>query len=149
MGVDVKVFIAELKAHDDRRAVVQEMRRTLRKAIPPVTEKIRAYAVAILPSRGGLGAWVAESKISASIKYGSRSAGVYLKGSRQSGKGKADLKRADAGQIRHPSWGRRGQGQWHAQAVPSGWFTTPARDESTWRQAADEALDTAYARIRG
>jgi hypothetical protein len=148
MAVSMEEFVRELKAFDGRRAVVQAMRRGLRAAVPPTTGRIRTNAVSILPRLGGLGRWAAESKITATVRYAGRSAGVKLKGSRKSLKNKSDLNRLDAGTVRHPSWGRRGGGQWHTQTVSRGWFTTPAVDAPEWRDAVDREVDKALDEIR-
>lgn len=142
-------FVAELKAFDDRREVVKALRKALRKPIPPVRKAIKARALATLPSGGGLNVWTAGTRVSAQLKVAGRSAGVRLKGSRKSAKGKSDLNRLDAGTVRHPSWGRRGKDQWHVQSVRPGYFTEPATEVDQWRAAALDALDEALRTIRG
>lgn len=142
-------FARELKAFDDRREVVKALRTSLRKPLPPVRKAIKGRALATLPRSGGLNAWVAATRVSAQLKTSGRAAGIRLRGSRKSGKGKADLARLDAGTTRHPSWGRRGPGQWHTQSVTPGFFTNPATEVEQWRTAALDALDTALRTIRG
>lgn len=149
MAVPMKVFIAELRAFEGRREVVQAMRRQIRKPLPKVRREIKRHAVSILPSRGGLGAWAAAARVTATIRYTSaRSAGVRLKGSRKSLREKSDLNRLDKGMARHPAWGRRGPGQWSTQAVPAGWFSTPVLESEEWRAEIDRAVDTAFDKIR-
>lgn len=150
MATDIKAFVAELRAFEGRREVVKAMRRRITRPVPAVRARIQAYAVAILPSSGGLGPWVAASRISASVRYASaRSAGVRLRGSRKSRAGKSDLTRIDAGQVRHPTWGRRSRNAWHTQSVAPGWFTTPATETPQWRDEIDSAVDEAFDKIRG
>lgn len=145
----MKVFIAELKQFDDRRVVVKTMRRRINKPVPALRKKIRAHAIATLPRRGGLGRWTAKATISSSVRYSSaRTAGVKLKGSRKSTNDKSDLKRLDAGRVRAPSWGHRGRGAWHTQAVQPGWFTEPASDNQQWRDVVEAAVDEAFDTIR-
>lgn len=149
MAVDVATFVRELRAFDDRRAVVKAMRRAITKPVPAVRRRIRDYAVDILPHRGGLGAWAAAASIAASIRYASaRSAGVKLKGSRKSARDKSDLDRLDRGTVRAPSWGHRSAASWHTQAVTPGWFTRPATESTEWFTAVDQAVDQAFDAIR-
>jgi hypothetical protein len=140
-------FRSELRAFDGRRVVLKELRAELRKPLPKFRADVKRHAVAILPSSGGLGAWVAKATITLSARDRGRSAGIRLKGSRRSGKGKADLTRMDAGRTRHPSWGRKGAGQWHSQSVPPGFFTEPF-DRQEWSELADRAVDRAFEQIR-
>jgi hypothetical protein len=55
----------------------------------------------------------------------------------------SDVKRLDAGRVRHPSWGRRGPNQWHMQRVRAGYFTEPSVELEQWRAAALVAVDEA------
>lgn len=148
MAVSFDEFRRELRAFEGRKAVLKELRAELRKPLPQLRKDVRAHAVSILPTSGGLGAWVAKSTITLSVRDRGRAAGVRIKGSRRSGKGKADLTRIDAGRVRHPSWGRKGAGQWHTQTVPTGFFTEPVGDVEQWRTAADTALERAFDQIR-
>jgi len=149
VATSMTAFIAELRAFDGRRVVVRALRRKINKPLPALRDKIREHAVTILPHGGGLGAWVAAARISSSVRYASaRTAGVKIKGSRQSTRGKSDLQRIDAGTVRAPSWGRRSAGSWHVQTVPSGWFTTPASDNAQWVSAIESAVDEAFDQIR-
>jgi hypothetical protein len=142
-------FVRELKAFDGRRVVVQQLRRQIGKPVPKVREAIKRHAIAILPKSGGLGEWVARSKITMTVRYGSaRSAGIRLRGSRRSSRQQSDLKRLDAGTVRAPSWGRRTSASWHTQSVPAGFFTDPATDTPEWRAEIERAVDTAFDQIR-
>jgi hypothetical protein len=149
VAVDIDQFVRELRAFDDRRAVVKAMRRKINKPVPALRKAIKAHAIAILPHTGGLGAWAARASISSTIRYASsRSAGVRLKGSRKSQGDKSDLKRLDAGTVRAPSWGHRTAASWHTQSVAPGWFTDPASDNEQWRDVVDQAVDEAFDEIR-
>lgn len=141
-------FRRELRRFEDRKVVLKELRAELRRPLPQLRKDVRAHAVEILPRSGGLGAWVARSTITLSVRDRGRSAGIRLRGTRRSGKGKADLKRMDAGRVRHPSWGRKGPGNWHNQTVPDGWFSTPAGDPQQWRDTVTAAVDRAFDQIR-
>jgi len=149
VATDIDAFVRELKAFDGRRTVVKAMRRKINKPVPEIRRRIRAHAVAILPSSGGLGAWVAAATVSTRIRYASsRTAGIRLRGSRKSLRDKSDLNRIDQGRVRAPSWGRRTAASWHTQAVTAGWFTEPAGDIDAWRKVCDEAVDEAFDEIR-
>jgi hypothetical protein len=149
VAVSFEEFARELRSFDDRRVVVREMGKELRALLPPLSTAIRAHALDILPHEGGLNVWVAAARITLSIKISGRSAGVLVKGSRKSAKNKSDLDRIDRGRVRAPSWGRRGPGQWHTQAVTPGWFTQPVTDETRLHDAAERAIDRAFDEIRG
>lgn len=148
MAQDVETFVAELKAFNGKRAVTTSIRRHLQAATRQVTGTIRANAFSILPKRGGLAAWVAAARIRSSVRTSGRTTGVFLVGSRKSRRNKSDLAAINRGRVRHPSWGRRGPGQWHNQSVNPGWFTRPAADASFWRAAVEEAVDEAMDEIR-
>lgn len=148
MAVSADRFAAELRAFDRRREVVKAMRRGLNKTARPVLKQVRAHAVRILPSSGGLGLWVAKSTLSFRISYASRSAGVKLRGRRRSAKGQSDLRGIDRGEVRAPSWGHRGRGSWHSQAVTPGWWSTPLQDDTTIGPAVDREVDRALDQVR-
>lgn len=140
MGNSLEDLVRDLQRFEGNREMTKILGKAFRKPIPPIRKAIRARALATLPSGGGLNAWVAKASVLASIKLSARAASVKLKGTRKSGKGKADLNRLDAGMTRHPSWGRRAPGNWHTQRVPSGYFTTPAGEIDAWRDACNEAV---------
>jgi hypothetical protein len=147
--VSAQQFARELRSFDDRRKIVQAMRRGLTVSAKPLTARIKASARDKLPNRGGLGAWVAASKIGVRIGYAGRSAGIRLRGGRKSLRDKSDLQRIDAGAVRHPSWGRRGQGSWHVQSVRAGWWTEPLSDDRQFVDAVDAEVDRVLNEIRG
>ena len=144
----MKVFAAELRAFDQRRAVVKRLSSDLRKLLPPVRKAVRQRALDILPSGGGLNEWVAAARVTLRIKTQARTVRAIIKGSRKSARNQSDLNAIDRGRARHPSWGRRGPGQWHTQAVPAEWFTGPATEWDTLREQADAAFDAALDEIR-
>ncbi len=147
MAVSFEEFADELRAFNDRREVINEIRKDLRKPLPDLRSKVRANAIATLPSRGGFGAWVARARLSVRFQDGGRSAGVSVKVSRVAGDGdKADLKALDdTGRIRHPLWGHRGH--WYGQSVASGFFSR-VWDRTQWVRIADDAFDRALDKIR-
>jgi hypothetical protein len=136
-------LVADLKGFSRRKEVLRALRRRLREPLPGVQRAITASAMDTLPKRGGLAAWVAAEKITASLRLSGRAARVRLQGKRQSTRAQSDLAAIDAGEVRHPSWGRRGRGQWRAQGVTPEYFTRPATEVDQWRRAALDAVDDA------
>lgn len=148
MAVSAEQFAAELRAFDGRRQIVKALRRGLTRAVRPVIPKVRAHAKAILPASGGLGAWVASSRIGSRISYVGRGAGVRLSGGRKSIRDKSDLRRLDAGSVRHPTFGRRKGNAWHPQRVTPGWWSDPLSEDDQWVTAAETEVDAALDIIR-
>lgn len=144
----VDEFVRELRRFDGRRTVVQTMRRRLRGGQLEQRAATREAYLAELPKGGGLNVWAAASGVTVAIRYAGRLAGIRVRGSRKSGKGKADLRRLDAGAVRHPSWGRRTRGSWHVQQVTPNVFTNSV-DVDVWLPTVDAVLDEALQVIRG
>jgi hypothetical protein len=144
-----EAFADDLRRFSGRKEMSKLLRKRLREPVPAVRRAIRRRALATMPQRGGLARWVAATKITARISLSGRGAGVVLRGSRKSVGDKSDLRRLDAGRIRHPSWGRRGRGQWHTQAVRPGWFTGEAAEYDAWRGAIEAAVADACKEMAG
>ncbi len=149
MSASLQKLIADLKGFSNKKEVLKEFRKEVRKPVPAVRKAIRNRAKAILPALNGLGAWVAKASITVRFKLSGRSTGITLKAGRNSQTGRSDLRRIDAGRVRHPSWGRRGAGQWHNQAVATGFFTKPTTETDAWKQAAVRAVDNAIKSLEG
>lgn len=147
---DWKVVAAELKSFDGRREVVKAMRRAIREPVPAIRAAVKASALARLPQRGGLAEWVAASRLSASVKVTGRVVGLLVKGGRNKMTGgRSDVNAIDRGRVRHPSWGRRWDGQWHTQLVPAAFFTDPATEQAdTVQRVTTAAVDRAFDQIR-
>jgi hypothetical protein len=144
MATDIDAFVRELRGFRERKVVLKEMRAAIRRPFPIVKQRIKDWALTTLPKRGGLNAWAAATKVTLSVKTSGRSAGVIVKGRR----GTHDINAIDRGRVRHPSWGRRGAGQWHTQTVPAGFFTRPVTEATEWHDEIDKAVDVATAQIR-
>lgn len=149
MPVSIEQFARELRAFPERKELVKQLRTELRKPVPAVRRKIKRRALDTLPRTGGLNRWAASTRITAKVEIGARRVRVTLRGTRGSQRGQSDLRALDRGRIRHPSWGRRGAGQWHTQTVTPGFFTAPAVEFDEWRAACLAALDKALETIRG
>jgi hypothetical protein len=141
-------LIVDLRRFEARKDVVKELRKEIRKPVPAVRKAIKKRARATLPKSGGLNRWVASTRITAQVKLSGSAAGVRLRGARKSLKGKSDVNAINRGRVRHPSWGRRGRGQWHVQRVEPGFFTKPSAETDEWRKACVRALNQATEVVR-
>lgn len=146
---DLTRLIADLKRTESSKAVLKEVRRTIRRPIPAAREGIKAAALRTLPVRGGLNRWVASTKVTASIALTARRVQVTLKGGRNSARKRSDVNAIDRGRVRHPAWGRRGPGQWSNQTVVPGFFTTTVEQKHAedFRQAVDEGASIIAERL--
>lgn len=148
VAVSAEQLAAELRAFDGRRALVQAARRGITRALPGVRKAVKAHALEILPSGGGLAGWVAAARIGVKISYASRSAGIRLRGSRKSIADRSDLAGIDAGKVRAPSWGHRTAAAWHTVAVTPGWWSTPVAADEGFRDHVDQVVDETLEAIR-
>ena len=141
-------FAAELRAFDDKKTVVNELRKELRKPLPPFRKTLRAFILSHLPPAGGLNAWVARASLTVRFKDAGRRIGISLKLSRKSGKEKADLNALNStGKVRHPLFGNRRH--WYGQSVDPGFFDIPWEDAAEdYYDASVRAVDQAFDKIR-
>lgn len=124
------------------RTIVNTMVKEIRQGIPPIRTSIRDNIVEELPHKGGLGVWVAKARITAKIRRAAASAGVAVRVSRTSASGKrTDLKRIDAGTVRHPTFGHK---PWRAQTVNPNSITDGVTEEG--RDQLEQAALAAVAR---
>jgi hypothetical protein len=167
---DLPLIKARLKELGDGNTIPREIGREIRAEVPPLRDAVELAALVMLPKRGGLNRWVAESKVRASISYGARKAGVRLVGSRNSRGGKSDLDNIDKGVVRHPTFGHRGgktrravgnggfgrafitvqsKNDWHDQAVAPGYFTKTLQRVGTDRMkaASERAIREAVTKL--
>jgi hypothetical protein len=145
---DIQALVRDLRGFTARKEVIRQLRTEIRKPVPTVRAAIKRNAVAVLPSSGGLGKWVARTRITAVVKITAYSARVQLRGGRNSAGQRSDIRAIDRGRVRHPSWGRRGRGQWHTQGVHDRFFTDPATGSPEWDHAINAAVDRAFDVIR-
>lgn len=96
-----------------------ELLRGLRTAAKPLIVDVQAAAREKLPHGGGLNEQVAGQKVTVSVRTGAKTAGVRLVTRAP------DTAMTDAGFVRHPTFGRRGKGQWRTQQIPkaAGWWS--------------------------
>lgn len=128
--------------------VLQYLKKRLKDPVPIVRKAVKDNALATLPKRGGLNEWVAKATVKAKTSVTGDVIDIHLSAGRNSMGARSDLKRIDAGRVRHPAWGRRGRGQWSVTSVDAGFFTKPATDPEPWVAAADAGLDEALEVIR-
>lgn len=145
---DIDALVRDLRKFSGKKEVTKALRKRIREPVPKVRKAIRARALDTMPKRGGLNKWVAKTRINVAIKLAGRSAGVQLKGGRNSEGGRTDTRAIDKGRVRAPSWGRKGRGDWHNQRVQPGFFTEPAGEVEQWRDACLKAVDDALEVIR-
>jgi hypothetical protein len=144
----IEDLLRDLRRYDDRKVLLRELRKEMRKPVPPLRRKIKRRALAMMPRRGGLNRWVASTRITAKVQVSSRQLRVQLRGGRNSANKRSDMRAIDRGRVRHPSWGHRGRGAWHNQRVAAGYFTAPTLEYRQWRDACLRAVDGALDTIR-
>lgn len=116
----LRAIAVALKSAGDGVALKRDLTRGIRVAADPLRDSVRTAALRQLPKRGGLNRQVAGQKVTISVLTGARTAGVRLKTTAP------DTQQTDSGYVRHPTFGRRGKGEWRTQSVPlaRGWWTT-------------------------
>lgn len=149
-GSDFRRLANAFRDFDRRAEVVKALRKAVQQPVPIVRERIKASARATLPSGGGLNRWVAASKITSAVAVVSgRGAGVRIRMGRRSTSAQSDIAAINRGRLRRPSWGRRGRGQWHTQAVTPEFFSRPIRESTEWPEAIDRAVSEAWGKLGG
>jgi hypothetical protein len=138
-----------LKQLGDGNEIPKQMTKEIRSAVPPIRVAVRRNAVGTLPSGGGLGEWVARSRVTAAIRRSGRSAGIKLRAGRNSEKKRSDIRAIDKGRVRAPLFGNRSK--WHLQSVKPGFFTDAVTDEGmeAFRKAVVKAIDKAVREVLG
>ncbi len=117
----------------------REIPKGMRKAAAVMIPDIRASATSILPKRGGLNTYVAESGIRIATNTGSSSTGVTVVGKRTKRGGAVDLEALNKGTVRHPVFT---SGTWVAQSVrPNFWDDAVQRNESAVQAAMLGVID--------
>ena len=129
MAVDIRitgaeklaVLAGELRAAgEEGKGFRRQLLAQIRLAAAPAPEAVKQSAESTLPHAGGLNDWIASSKFAVRTRLTGRSVGVRIVGT----KGSHDLEAIDAGNVRHPVWGRWVKGVPTQQVTP-GFFTKP------------------------
>lgn len=143
VGVDVAQWqktAALLKVADKK--VARATRKGLREAVKPIGDEVAREGAEKMPHKGGLSAYLAANAKPTISMTGSQAA-IRLQGKSKRGK-TIQTKALDAGQLRHPVWGR-----WRkatpTQEVPAGAYSNAflaKKDEAVEvvRQAVQDAL---------
>lgn len=102
-GEDVAALVRRIKAHADAKAIRSELTKSLNRSTKPIRAAMKADIAPALPSRGGLAALV-QAKASLTTSVRSRlTAGVSIRARHRA----YDLRRLNAGMVRHPVFGDR------------------------------------------
>lgn len=128
------------------RGLRREVLATFRRIARPIGQDVIREGSAELPRRGGFAAAVAAAQIRQSNALSGRNPGVALSFRTAVGAtGKSmDLRTVDEGKIRHPTFGRRGRGQWRVTNVRAGAFRRPFEAQ---REPAARELVAAMERV--
>lgn len=119
----------------------KELSKRIRDEAKPTIAKVKANARTTLPSRGGLAARVARSRISTRTTTQGRNVGVKI-----TGRDGYNIRAMNEGTVRKPLFGNRSR--WYTQAVPKGWFSDPIEDDAKqFRDAAGRAIKDIRDRI--
>jgi hypothetical protein len=144
---DIATVAAAVRKLGADRSIVNEMTKAIRRAVPPIRGAVRRNALAYLPSRGGLGAWVARGSITARVRRSASNAGVTIVDGRNSAGGRTDMRRINAGTVRHPYWGDRRS--WAPQTVRAGFFDDAITTDGAraFEAAVIDAVNVAAGRV--
>lgn len=100
---EVDALVRRIRTHADAKAIRKELYAGLNRVTKPVREDMKASIGPSLPSRGGLAALVmGRASLTTSATSG-RNAGVRIRARHKD----YDLKRLNAGRLRHPVFGNR------------------------------------------
>jgi hypothetical protein len=144
-SVELAALAARLKVTGSGGLRVQLLR-GLKSGAAPLIPLVQQAALNQLPKSGGLNEQVASQKVSVSVRTGARTAGVRLTTTAP------DTAQTDAGFVRHPTFGRRGKGEWKSQQIPAavGWWSkTLANATPTVAPALNRVMLDVYAEIMG
>jgi hypothetical protein len=130
----------------------REFRKTTLRAIKApakrLGEEAKANAPAVLPNSGGLGDYIASTRVSVQARLSGENAQVRIRGVRRKDGGMVDLDRIDRGRLRHPLFGNRKH--WYTQDVPAGWWTDAMlrRADEVRREVMDVVHDAIKRAVR-
>lgn len=134
---ELRVIASRLRKAD-ARDLVYELRKAQRKAFQPLQKEIKAEALATLPRQGQYNAVMSKAvKVTVTTGVGrtALTARVYAKGKGQ----ERDVRRVNAGTLRHPLFGKRGN--WYTTRVRPGFVDRPVKalSDRVLKECADAA----------
>lgn len=141
----MRVLDKELRAAGiEGKGLRRELHAGLRAAAKPMAEAAKQAAREELPKAGGLNEWVAsgptkgeKTRWAVRNSLTGRGAGTRIRAVKKGGsKGAHDLAKLDEGIARHPTFGRRGRGQWKDTPIKAGWFSDTLQREAPAVQLA-------------
>lgn len=115
-SAELAALAARLKATGDKGLRLQLLR-GLKAGAAPLIPAVREAATEQLPKQGGLNEYVAKQKITVSVRTGARTAGVRLVTTTPA------TEQTNSGFVRHPTFGRRGKGDWKVTETQAGWWS--------------------------
>ena len=95
--------------------------KAIRTATVPARGAVKQFLLEEMPHTGGANQWLAKASVTSTVLTGPNTAGVVVR-ARRNGHDLEALNRT--GKLRHPTFGRRGHGQWQLTdtGVPPGWW---------------------------
>jgi hypothetical protein len=122
--------------------VAQDIGAGLRAGRSAIKANFRTHAMAVLPTRGGLDAWVVSSSFRSPVRVGARTARMSVVVSKPG----HDLAGLDGGLVIHPFYGQR---PWSHQGVPPNSISKPIleKGEDVLHDAVVDAADGVCRRI--
>jgi hypothetical protein len=122
--------------------VAQDIGSGLRRGRSRIKANFRSHAMAALPTRGGLDAWVVSSSFKSPVRVGARVARMNIAVSKPG----HDLDGIDSGLVVHPFYGKK---PWSHQGVPPGSISKPilAEGEDVLEESVIDAADGVCQRI--
>lgn len=95
----------------------KNMTKAIRVATLPARQAVKAELRAVMPHRGGLNDWLAQSSITSAVLTGAKSAGVVVRATKRG----HDLPAVNrTGRVRHPVYGNTKR--WSSTDVPDHWW---------------------------
>jgi hypothetical protein len=154
----LRAVAAQIKAIGDK-GLGREMAKRLRETTEPIKAAIRTSAEATMPASGGYRATLSQSlRWRLQVRSGAQIANVTLTTTADGVKEKRDVGRLEAGQLRHPVFGRSRKLK-SGTTVSRPWSTTKIKPGFHKRgtdkagelaeQAMGEVLDDLAARLAG
>lgn len=138
-------FARELKSAGSPVQTRREIFRGLNRATKDFRQHLRESALATLPAGGKLNDRVAKASYTTRVRIvaGNPSVRIRIMGKKRA---PIDVNAADAGTVRHPTWGRKPT---QVQAIKPGWFAEPwAKEADEVRRELLKVIDEAVRKLR-